>query len=234
MHPEELRRRVQAFPRWHYAIDLGHGIETPIHDPTWANRHRQRKRYFFDPLVKAGLFQGKRVLDLGCNAGFWSLAAVEAGCSFVLGIDARRMHIEQAELVFKAKGIPKERYRFVHANIFDVALPASSFDIALCLGLLYHTCKPMELLERIRAANTDILIIDSTVANRPEAILKLRREPLDDPRMSADYELVALPSPAAIQEMTQVLGYTCLPLEPRFDRWEGCEDFQKGDRLAFA
>ena len=33
------------------------------------------------------------------NAGFWALHAVRAGCDFVLGIDARELHIEQARLV---------------------------------------------------------------------------------------------------------------------------------------
>jgi ribosomal protein L11 methylase PrmA len=41
------------------------------------------------------------VLDLGCNAGFWSLAAIDAGADLVVGIDGRQMHIDQANLVFE-------------------------------------------------------------------------------------------------------------------------------------
>ena len=40
----------------------------------------------------AGL-KGKRVLDLGCNAGFWSLNAAEAGADFVLGVDGRQIQV---------------------------------------------------------------------------------------------------------------------------------------------
>ncbi|MEA2517439.1 MAG: tRNA (mo5U34)-methyltransferase, partial [Actinomycetota bacterium] len=116
----ELQRRIDEFDRWHYEFDLN-GIKTPISDPTRVNRHNQRKRYFIDPIVQllGGSLEGKRVLDLGCNAGFWSLAAIEAGADYVLGIDGRQMHVDQADLVFEVKGIDRGRYDFVTGNIFE-------------------------------------------------------------------------------------------------------------------
>jgi SAM-dependent methyltransferase len=105
-----LRERVVSFPRWHYEIDLG-DVRTPIFDPAVAVRHRERKRYFFDPLIEwcGGTLAGKRVLDLDSNAGFWSRCAAEAACDFVLGIDGRPLHVEQAKLVFETKGLEPER-----------------------------------------------------------------------------------------------------------------------------
>jgi tRNA (mo5U34)-methyltransferase len=67
-----------------------------------------------------GSLEGKRVLDLGCNAGFWSLLSVEAGCEYVLGIDGRRMHVEQANFVFQVRGVERSRYEFLEANLFDL------------------------------------------------------------------------------------------------------------------
>jgi 2-polyprenyl-3-methyl-5-hydroxy-6-metoxy-1,4-benzoquinol methylase len=229
-----IRQSVDAFPRWHYQFELG-GVLTPIHEKSWINRHRQRKRHFFDPLASSGYFAGKRVLDLGCNAGYWSLSAIEAGCEYVLGIDARGMHIDQARLVFAVNEIPAGKYQFLHENIFEYLKNSSDqFDVVFCLGLLYHVCKPMELLEGIARINTGLLLIDSTVLNTGSSTIELRREPLDDPRMAADYELVFLPSPTAIADMVTTLGYGCLPLLPRFDNWEGCADYRGRDRLAFA
>lgn len=231
---EEIEREILRNPRWHYQFDLA-GVRTPIHQPEWINRHRQRKRYFFDPLAEAGAFEGKRVLDLGCNAGFWALQAVRAGCAHVVGIDARESHIEQANLVFRASDVPEGRYRFIRDNVFtgDLESWGEPFDIVLCLGLLYHVCKPMELLERVSRVNRDLLLIDSTVFKDPRSVIALRHEPLDDPRMSADYQLVFLPSPAAVHDMAVAVGYTCRTLQPAFDDWEGCEDFRDGDRFAF-
>src|SRR5918998_5027763 len=87
---EEIQKKIASFARWHYRFDLK-GNLTPIYEPSWENRHEQRRKYFFEPLVQlfGGSLAGKRVLDLGCNAGFWSLAAAQAGCDYVLGVDGR-------------------------------------------------------------------------------------------------------------------------------------------------
>jgi tRNA (mo5U34)-methyltransferase len=231
----DIAREVQRLAPWHYELDLD-GVLTPIRERAWINRHRQRRRYFFEPLVHARALAGKRVLDLGCNAGFWSLQAIEAGAAFVLGVDARAQHVEQAQLVFRARGVPADRYRFTQANVFDMT-PHSlggRFDVVLCLGLLYHVCKPMELLERIGAVNDDLLLIDTTVYRSDANVIGLRHDPLDDPRMSADYELVFLPSPRAVHSMAVASGYACHTLAFDIDDWEGCEDFRAGERYAFA
>ena len=88
MDQEQIRQKIASFPRWHYQFDLA-GNLTPIYREKWIIRHRERKRYFFEPVVDlfGGSLKGKRVLDLGCNAGFWSLNAAEAGADFVLGVD---------------------------------------------------------------------------------------------------------------------------------------------------
>ena len=106
MDHDELRDKIAAFPRWHYEFDLD-GLVTPIFDKRHVTRHEQRSRYFFDALVDVcgGSLKGLRVLDLGCNAGWWSLKAIDAGCDFVTGIDGRQMHIDQANLVFEAKHV---------------------------------------------------------------------------------------------------------------------------------
>ena len=105
MEPNELEKRIAEFPRWHYMFEFGGGLRTPVPDQGMVNRHEQRRRYFFEPLVRltGGSLSGHRVLDLGCNAGFWSLNALDSGADFVLGVDARQTYIEQARLVFEAK-----------------------------------------------------------------------------------------------------------------------------------
>ena len=104
MHDEEIKERIAGFPHWHYQFDLK-GNLTPIFKKTHVKRHAQRKKHFFDPLVGlfGGSLEGKRLLDLGCNAGFWLLCAVPAGCDYVLGIDGRKLHVDQANFVFEAK-----------------------------------------------------------------------------------------------------------------------------------
>lgn len=61
MHERSLQEQIAAFPRWMYEFDLG-GIRTPA-DPAYRNRHIERERYFFTPLIDlfAGTLEGKRV-----------------------------------------------------------------------------------------------------------------------------------------------------------------------------
>jgi 2-polyprenyl-3-methyl-5-hydroxy-6-metoxy-1,4-benzoquinol methylase len=137
MRDEEIRQRIASFQQWHYRFDLK-GNLTSIFEKRFANRHEQRKRYFFDPLVQlfGGSLAGKRILDLGCNAGFWSLNAVRAGCDYVLGIDGRQMHVDQANFVLEVEEVERDKYDFVAGDLFKLDFREyGRFDIVLCLGL---------------------------------------------------------------------------------------------------
>ncbi len=231
-----LLAEIERLSPWHYALEMAPDIVTPIRENAWINRHAQRVRYFWEPLLRKQpeIFRGARVLDLGCNAGFWTLKALEAGAREVVAIDARPLHIAQASLLLKAKAIEPVRYRLIQKNLFDLDFEElGRFDVILLLGLLYHVVKPFELLERISAANDQLLIIDTKVSRLEFPAMEIIREELDDPRMAADWPLVAVPSASAIHEMTRVLGYDCETLEPKFDDWEGSPDYRDGDRLAF-
>jgi tRNA (mo5U34)-methyltransferase len=123
-----------------------------------ANRHEQRRRYIFEPLLTltGGSLRGCRVLDLGCNAGYWSLLAAEAHADFVLGVDAREVHIEQANLVFEAKGLDRSRYRFEQGNLFRHPIEGR-YDVVLCLGLLDHVAKPVELFDVMARSGPELI-----------------------------------------------------------------------------
>ena len=232
----ELRSAIESFPVWHYEFDFN-GVKTPArHSSASSNRHRQRARHFFEPLVKlAGGLKGKRVLDLGCNAGFWSLKAIEAGADFVFGIDGRQMHVDQADLVFRAKGISPDRYHFVQGDIFAFDFSSEGpFDVVLCLGLLYHVSKTVELFEKIAAASSDLLVIETKVSLLPGAVLEMYHESLDDTRNAIDHELVLVPSRRAVAELAEQFGYTAilLPLDTISD-FAGMQDYRDGKRAAF-
>jgi tRNA (mo5U34)-methyltransferase len=232
---ESIEQQIASFDRWHYEFEL-EGHRTPIWDPTWRNRHAQRVAYFFEPLVGAagGSLRGMRVLDLGCNAGFWSLQAVNAGCDFVLGIDGRSMHIEQANLVFAASGVDPGRYAFREANLFEIDPgELAGFDIVLCLGLLYHVSKPMSLMELIDGTGANAVIIDTNVSLVPGSVLEIQHEPISDPRAAVDYGLVMIPTKEAVVDLAAQFGFRTIVLKPEFSDWEGSADYRLRRRRAF-
>jgi tRNA (mo5U34)-methyltransferase len=232
MRNEAIRQRIASFPRWHYRFDLK-GELTPIFEDRFANRHEQRKKYFFDPLVQlvGGSLAGKRVLDLGCNAGFWSLCAARAGCDYVLGIDGRQMHVDQANFVFEVEEVERDRYSFVAADVFEIDFREfGRFDIVLCLGLMYHVSKHMELMEKISEVNDDVLLIDTSLSKLPGSCFEVRRDQPDEPRSAVDHRLVMAPTWEAVRDLTQEFGYTMATLKPRFDSYEGARDYRRRRR----
>jgi len=231
----DLVERIAAYPRWHYAFDLrGHSTITP--GVTRVRRHAHRLPYLLDPLVEncGGSLAGLRVLDLGCNAGFWSLAALRRDADFVLGVDARAMHLAQAALVFEVEGIEAKRHRFIDADLMSANWALwGRFDVVLCLGLLYHVGRPVELFARMAATGARHIVVDTALSLLPGAALEVRREPLDDPRNAIGSELVLWPTRDAVTALAADHGYEVRVLEPVFAPWDECEDYRDGRRRGF-
>jgi tRNA (mo5U34)-methyltransferase len=232
MEPAELRERIAAFPRWHYQFDFDGGVQTPVPYRGQRNRHEQRRRYFFDPLVRllGGSLEGHRVLDLGCNAGFWSLQSVEAGADFVLGVDARQEFIDQAELVFAAKRVDPSRFRFEQGNIFELGL-RESFDLVLCLGVMEVTCKPVELFELMIGAGAETILLDTVISRARSSAFEVSK--LHDPRAAIDHEIVLIPTRRAVIELAASFGFEAVPLAYNISDYTGLDDYKRSQRLAF-
>jgi 2-polyprenyl-3-methyl-5-hydroxy-6-metoxy-1,4-benzoquinol methylase len=239
MTNEEIIQKINSFPRWHYEFNL-RGNLTPVFDKRLVYTHAYRKAYFLDPVIHffGGSLKGKRVLDLGCNAGFWSLLCAQSGCDFILGIDGRKLHVEQAQFVFEVNGIEKSRYQFIQKNIFELKIEdLGQFDIVLCLGLMYHISKPMTLLENISCVNTDLMIIDTTLSQVGGSFFEVSHEDLEEPRNAIDYELVLLPTKLAVVESAKQFGYDTLILKPPVvsleKDYESAMNYKRGARRAF-
>jgi SAM-dependent methyltransferase len=232
MEADELARRIAAFPTWSYRFEFDGAISTPSFNRAMVNRHEQRRRYFFEPLLAltGGSLEGRRVLDLGCNSGFWSLAAVEAQAEFVLGVDAKQMYVEQAELVFEAKGIDRARYRFEQGNVLAHDF-TERFDVVLCLGLLDHVAKPVELFELIARIAPQLVVIDTEISRARTSIFEL--DSLYNRENAVEHETVLIPSRLAVVELAAQFGFATVALPHDMDDYAGMDDYLHQRRLAF-
>ena len=108
------------------------------------------------------------MLDVGCNAGFYSLEMKRRGAARVLGIDSQRNLIRQAEFVRDVNGLEID-YRKM--SVYDLDPYAiGQFDVTLALGLLYH-CKHLVLaLEKLFVVTRELLF-----SRRPSIHRKSRR-----------------------------------------------------------
>ena len=235
MNRDEIIKIINSFPAWFYEFDLK-GISTPASVEGTVERNLQRKDYFFDPLVNlfGGSLKGKRVLDIGCNAGFWSLQAIENECDFVMGIDGRQMHIDQANFVFNVNEVEESRYKFIAGNIFDINLQElGTFDIVICLAMFHHVSKHIELLEKISQINEDILLIETRLSRIPGAYMVIKKTSIDNVASAVDYSLTMTPTKQALFRMVQQFDYTATMLRPNAQHKSGEPRYKTGRRRAF-
>lgn len=232
MDAEELRERVAAFPGWNYRFELAGGVTTPVADQRLVNRQHQRYRYFFKSLLDAsgGSLRGRRVLDLGCNAGFWSLAAIEAGADFVLGVDLSPEHVEQAKLVFEVQQVEPARYSFRAGDLFTADF-GGAFDVVLCLGVLDHIDRPVELFELLARTQAELLVIDSEVSRARASLFEVAR--LYSARDVTGDGLVLIPSRQAVVDLAARFGFDAVPLALNATDLTGMSDYRRERRCAF-
>jgi SAM-dependent methyltransferase len=229
---QELRDRIATFPRWNYSFQFGDGISTPLPDRGRINRIEQRRAYIFDRLLEltGGSLRGRRVLDIGCNAGFWSLAAIEAGADFVLGVDFKQEYVDQASLVFEAKEVAPARYRFEQGDIFGQPI-GDRFDLVLCLGIMDHVDRPVELFELMVRTGAQVIVIDTEVSRAHSSVFEVSR--LYDPRDAAGDGLVLVPSRSAVADLAGRHGLDTVALALNAGDTLGMEDYRRERRCAF-
>jgi SAM-dependent methyltransferase len=164
----------------------------------------------------AAILAGRRVIDLGCHDGRWSFAALKAGASNVIGIEARAHLAEKAAENFIHYGVPANAYRIVTGDAIEAlrGLQTGSIDVLMCLGFFYHTLEHMRLLLEARRLGAEYVIIDTSISPAPEPIVALAFESTDDTRNSVDYglignktALVGAPSKSGLLAMLDYAGY---------------------------
>jgi len=87
---------------------------------------------------------GKRVLDVGCDFGFWSFLAADIGAAEVVGIDRGRKvpGVGDVDIVAHNRAQASEhsykKVRFEYANLGQQWLEFGQFDIVLMLSMYHH------------------------------------------------------------------------------------------------
>lgn len=228
-----------GYTRWNFQFEIdGKTTLDPQKDAGLLKRIASRQSLFMDPLIKSGFLKGKRVLDLGCNSGYWSLLPVrDGGAAFVRGVDASKELVEQARFVFEKHEIDQERYRFEVGDAYDVLEKADpgEFDVILCLGFFYHINDPMRLLTLMSKACRGFVVIDTIVHNSDEALISVRpvqNKPHYVETANIPLELVS--SPKAIAWMAEATGYTAArTLKGDFAGIQSMWEYTRGERACF-
>jgi tRNA (mo5U34)-methyltransferase len=161
MTPEEIRGHIERLGPWFHQIDLGDDIRTksasvigePLEHPipTWE----EIKKWLPEDL------SGKTVLDVGCNAGFYAIESKRRGAERVLGVDAQKNLIRQANFVRDVLGLDIDYQRL---TVYDLdPHKMGQFDVTLALGLVYHLKHLVLALERLFLVTRELLILETAI-----------------------------------------------------------------------
>ena len=81
-----------------------------------------------------------------------------------------------------------------------------TFDIVLCLGILYHLSKTLEALQLTKSMARAVILLDTGVYPSPDPVLKLQWEVAFDIRSASTSGIVAYPSKSSIDLMLRHIG----------------------------
>ncbi|CAA9502444.1 MAG: Methyltransferase type 11 [uncultured Sphingomonas sp.] len=158
-----VEQRVKELAPWFHDLDLK-GVRTaPDH---FLFDYPAGKFRRFASVVPEDL-SGKSVLDIGCNAGFYSFDMKRRGASRVLGIDHDERYLEQARFAAEVLGFDDVEFR--QGEVWDVGALGERFDLVIFMGVLYHLRHPLLALDLIREhVAGDLLLFQSLTAGSTE------------------------------------------------------------------
>jgi tRNA (mo5U34)-methyltransferase len=223
MRPEEIETRVRALGDWFHNLDLG-GVRTaPGH---FLGDYPGMVWRALAPALPDDL-SGRTVLDLGCNAGFFSLEMKRRGASRVVGVDVDPRYLAQARLAAEVSGLEIELREL---SVYDVARLGERFDVVVLMGVLYHLRHPLLALDLVRRhVAKDLLVFQSMIRGSQGTAFRVEpdypfseREVFDHPswpklhfverRYASDETNWWIPNRACVEAMLRSAGFAPEPV----------------------
>ena len=217
-------------------------------------RLNQRYEIFMRPNEQE--FVGARVLDLGSHDGRWTYAALQAGAKHVTGVEWDQSLVNVANESLSELFPGEYRFEFVPSDITSYLASANdSFDIVLCLGLLYHINDAQRALKLIRDLEPKLLVLDTSVVEIENidnlldsvSIAPMLRRMVSAPKAETTISLTwkrnsgtweTIPSRQTVEFWLGEAGfeYSIAPLPPAEfidDRNTGINDYYRHQRYSF-
>lgn len=161
----DVRAEIAALAPWFHNLHLPGGIQTAPEHP--LGDFPMFKWREIAPQVPQDL-SGWRVLDIGCNAGFYSFQLAERGAA-VTAIDVDPHYLRQARWAAAALGCG-ERIEFRRMQIYDLARETDEYDLVWFMGVLYHLRHPLLALDIVRRRTKRLLVLQTMTMPGEEVV----------------------------------------------------------------
>ena len=166
----EFATDIRRLEPWFHNLHLPDGSQTCPHHPLGDFPSFKWRK--LAPHLPADLSRVS-VLDIGCNAGFYTLELARRG-AHVTAIDLNPHYLAQASWAARVWGVA-DRIDFQEKQIYSLAGATERWDLVLFLGVLYHLRYPMLGLDIVSRCVRERLVLQSFSAPGDE----IERAPFD-------------------------------------------------------
>ena len=166
----DLQDRIDSLGPWFHNINLRGMWTAPDH---FLGDYPGAKFRRFAPHLPDDL-SGKSVLDIGCNAGFYSIEMKRRGAARVVGIDSDERYLAQARLASETLGF--DDIEFTQLDVYDVGALAEKFDLVIFMGVLYHLRHPLLALDLIREHVASDMLLFQSMQRGSKHVLPLEKD----------------------------------------------------------
>ena len=108
-----------------------------------------RSNMKWDRIASTVYFDGAKVLDVGCNNGYFGFRALDAGAQWVMGVEPFLLYIVQHE-IFRRYLTNPAAIGVMPIKAAEIPADLKVFDVALSMGVLYHRKNPIGHLETLQ------------------------------------------------------------------------------------
>jgi tRNA (mo5U34)-methyltransferase len=174
----EVGRRVAELAPWFHNLHLPDGTQTAPDHPLGDFPASKWRR--IAPALPADL-RGWSVLDVGCNAGFYTFELARRGAR-VTAVDHDPRYLAQARWAAVRLDLA-QRVRFVRADAYQLARQGieggEAYDLVLFLGVFYHLRYPLLALDGLARRTRRLMVFQSLSLPGEEVVADGGDRPLE-------------------------------------------------------
>ncbi|HYE32089.1 MAG TPA: TIGR04290 family methyltransferase [Methylomirabilota bacterium] len=163
---DQIRQRVSELGQWFHNMNLRGVWTAPNH---FLGDYPAFKFKNFAHALPTDL-TGKSVLDIGCNAGFYSLEMKRRGAQRVVAIDFDDQYLNQANFAAQVVG---EEIEFHKMSVYEVGALREKFDLVIFMGVFYHLRHPLLALDLIHEHVAKDLFLFQSMQRGSEEVVEL-------------------------------------------------------------
>jgi len=165
-----LERKIYSMGPWFHNLHLPDGTQTAPNHPLGDFPLFKWKK--ISETIPERL-KGWSVLDIGCNAGFYSFELAKRGAN-VTGIDLDGHYLKQARWAATQYNLDG-RVRFRKMQIYDLVHSTNTYDMVLFMGVFYHLRYPLLALDIVTQKFKKLLLFQTLTMPGEEVV-----DPIED------------------------------------------------------